>query len=577
MNPPAPDAHGSGNALPAGTRLAEFELQGVIGEGGFGIVYRAWDHSLGRVVAIKEYMPASLAHRSAGQQVSVRSAKHAETFAAGLRSFVKEARLLAQFDHPALVKVYRFWEAHGTAYMVMPFYDGVTLREELRRRGTPPDEATLLGWLGPIADALAVLHAQQWYHRDVAPDNVLLLAGSGRPVLLDFGAARRVIGDMTQAPTVILKPGYAPVEQYAEIPGLQQGPWTDVYALAALAYAAVRGRPPPPSVGRLVDDRLEPLVHAAAGRCSERVLRAIDHGLALRPAQRPPSIAAFKAELGLAPSPDGDARLLSQEARTVAPPRTSAPSRSAPVPPALSRPVRPPAAPRTDRRGLLATAGVAAVVAAGGGGAWWWSGRPAATPAAAQGGVADASPAPPPGAGPAAGFDPVQAFRRVAAAQTPGWDLTLTAARAQLRRDRDALSFTLLSRQDGQVLVWQHGTDGSLRQLYPNALGPAPQVRRGQPLTLPHAGLDLTATGPAGTQQLLVMVSRWPRDRTAFAPKREQGFTSYPTGSLALALEGANGGRLPLLAGRPVCPPGDSGAACADAFGAALLAIEVID
>lgn len=575
MSDSDPDLSASGNALPAGTRLAEFELQGVIGEGGFGIVYRAWDHSLGRVVAIKEYMPASLAHRGAGLGVSVRSAKHAETFAAGLRSFVKEARLLAQFDHPALVKVYRFWEAQGTAYMVMPFYDGITLREELRRRGAPPDEATLLGWLGPIADALAILHAQHWYHRDVAPDNVLLLAGSGRPVLLDFGAARRVIGDMTQAPTVILKPGYAPVEQYAEIPGLQQGPWTDVYALAALAYAAVRGRPPPPSVGRLVDDRLEPLARVAAGRCSERVLRAIDHGLALRPEQRTASIAAFKAELGLAPSPGGEA----PPPASPVPARRPPPSRAVPVqataPPRPAVPARSPTSARPSPAGLRGwLAGAAVVAAAGVGGALWWSGGSGVQDG--SGVTATSAGSLPATAVPAtASFDPVQAFRRIVAAQTPGWDLTLTAARTRLGRDRDALSFTLQPSQDGQVWVWQHGTDGSLRQLYPNSLAPPPQARSGQPLTLPHAGLDLTATGPAGTTHLLVMVSRWPRDVTAFAPKVENGFTSYPTGSLALALEGANGGRLPLLAGRPVCPPG--GAVCADAFAAAMLAIEVTD
>ncbi|MCB1719074.1 MAG: serine/threonine protein kinase, partial [Candidatus Competibacteraceae bacterium] len=301
-SPPQPTLDG-GNALPAGTRLAEFEVLGVVGEGGFGIVYRAWDHSLKRQVALKEYMPSSLAQRTAGLMVSVRSDKYKETFDAGKESFVKEARMLAQFDHPALVKVFRFWEANGSAYMVMPFYEGITLRQELRERKAAPDEATLLGWLGPIADALAVIHAEYYYHRDIAPDNVLLLAGSRRPVLLDFGAARRVIGDMTQDLTVILKPGYAPLEQYAEIPGMKQGPWTDVYALAALAYYAIRGRTPPPSVGRVVNDSYEPLMKVAAGRFSERVLKAIDRALAVRPEQRTPSITAFKVDLGLAPPP----------------------------------------------------------------------------------------------------------------------------------------------------------------------------------------------------------------------------------------------------------------------------------
>lgn len=291
-----------GNALPPGTRLGEFELLGVVGEGGFGIVYRAWDRALDRAVAIKEYLPASLAVRVRGVQVSLRSQNDAETFLAGLSSFVKEAQMLAKFDHPALLKVYRFWESNGSAYMVMPFYEGRTLRDELRKRAGVPDQETLLSWLGPVADALAVIHAEHWYHRDVAPDNVMLLADSNRPLLLDFGAARRVIGDMTQTLTVILKPGYAPVEQYGEMPDMKQGPWTDVYALAALAHFALRGRAPPPSVERLVQDRYEALAGSALeGLCSTSVLAAIDRALEIRPERRTQSMEAFKTELGLPP------------------------------------------------------------------------------------------------------------------------------------------------------------------------------------------------------------------------------------------------------------------------------------
>ena len=294
---------GSGNALMVGTWLGEFELLGVVGEGGFGIVYRAWDHSLNRQVAIKEYMPAVIAMRGQGAQVSVRSERQAEAFIAGLRSFVNEAQMLAQFDHPALVKVYRFWEANGSAYMVMPFYEGTTLRDHLQSLGSRPDEATILGWLGPVADALAVIHAQQWYHRDLAPDNIMLLPPAGRPLLLDFGAARRVIGDMTQALTVIMKPGYAPIEQFGEIPGMHQGAWTDLYGLAAVAHFAIRGATPPASVVRLLNDSYQPLAEVAAGQYSDAFLRAVDHALSVRPQDRPQNVAAFKAALGLSAQP----------------------------------------------------------------------------------------------------------------------------------------------------------------------------------------------------------------------------------------------------------------------------------
>ena len=288
------------HALPAGTRLGEFEIVTLIGEGGFGIVYLAYDTQLGRNVALKEYIPAALASRVGTAEVSVRSERHEDTFRAGLKSFINEARLLARFDHHSLVKVYRFWEANGTAYMVMPYYEGVTLRDGLKRLPAPPDEAWLLALLTPLIEALAVLHAAQCYHRDIAPDNIMLLKGSGRPLLLDFGAARRVIGDMTQALTVILKPGYAPVEQYAEVATMKQGPWTDVYALAAVVYFAIQGKTPPPSVGRLMSDTYVPLATTAAGRYSERFLHAIDHALAVRPENRPPSVQALAGELGIA-------------------------------------------------------------------------------------------------------------------------------------------------------------------------------------------------------------------------------------------------------------------------------------
>jgi serine/threonine protein kinase len=290
----------SQHALSIGARIAEFEIKGLIGEGGFGIVYLAYDTQLGRNVALKEYMPAALASRGRHAQVTVRSERHEETFRAGLKSFVNEARLLAQFDHHSLIKVYRFWEANGTAYMVMPYYQGATLRDALRERTTPPDEAWLRALLASLFSALDLMHRANCYHRDIAPDNILLLKDSGRPLLLDFGAARRVIGDMTQALTVILKPGYAPIEQYAEVASLKQGPWTDIYALAAVVYFAIVGRTPPPSVGRMMSDSYVPLATHAAGRYSPAFLQAIDHALAVRPEERPQSVQAFAAELDLA-------------------------------------------------------------------------------------------------------------------------------------------------------------------------------------------------------------------------------------------------------------------------------------
>ncbi len=295
--PTAPATSGHSLTLPAGTRLGEFEVTKTIGEGGFGIVYLAWDHSLDRKVALKEYMPSSIAFRSGQTQIRPRSERHQETFEAGMKSFINESKLLAQFDHPSLLKVYRFWEANGTAYMVMPFLEGATVRDTVRALPSPPDEAWILGLLSPLCDALSMLHAAQIYHRDIAPDNVLLMADTGRPLLLDFGAARRVIGDMTQALTAILKPGYAPIEQYADMPGLKQGPWTDVYALAAVVHWMILGKTPSPSVGRLFDDAYVPLAQSAAGRYSDSFLQAIDRALAVMPDKRTQTIEAMRQDM----------------------------------------------------------------------------------------------------------------------------------------------------------------------------------------------------------------------------------------------------------------------------------------
>src|SRR5690606_22153465 len=156
----------------------------------------------------------------------------------------------------------------------------------------------LMELLAPLTEALEVIHQEQCFHRDIAPDNVIRLEGSNRPLLLDFGAARRVIGGMTQALTVILKPGYAPVEQYAEVPGMKQGPWTDVSALAAVVYFAIMGKTPPTSVGRLMNDNFVPLAEAAKGRYSERFLVAIDRALAVKPEERTQSIGELRVALG---------------------------------------------------------------------------------------------------------------------------------------------------------------------------------------------------------------------------------------------------------------------------------------
>ena len=250
-------------------------MTSLLGVGGFGIVYVAFDHSLKREVAVKEYMPSSLASRKADAiTVVIRSAHEAPTFDIGMRSFINEAQLLAQFDHPALLKVFRFWEANGTAYMAMPWYRGQTLHKLLAARDSAPDEAWILALLQPLLGALEVMHAAQCFHRDIAPDNIMLQptdapccstwaprgASSAHDAGVDGDSEIRLCADRA-------------IRRRA---GRAAGAVDDLYALGAVVHQMITGRTPPPSVARLLNDTLEPLSTAAQGSYSAPFLRAID-------------------------------------------------------------------------------------------------------------------------------------------------------------------------------------------------------------------------------------------------------------------------------------------------------------
>jgi len=350
------------NALPAGTRFAELEIISTLGVGGFGIVYLAQDHALQRRVAIKEYMPAQLVRRDSGSLVTVRAGVLRETFELGRRSFVNEARLLARFDHPALLKVYRFWEAHGTAYMAMPYLQGQTLKQARLAMAQRPDEDWLRRVLLALLDGLALLHAEAIVHRDISPDNILLPEGGGDPILLDFGAARQAIEDRSQHMTAILKPSFAPIEQYAEATGLRQGPWTDLYALGAVMHYLLLGHTPPPATARAMVDEYLPLSGAGLLGYSMPLLLCLDWMLRVHPQERPQSVAELRAALAgeraapLPPQPTAPAVHQGRPARGTGyepthqlPPPAPAPAAAEPVPDLLLEtepaPVPPPAAP----------------------------------------------------------------------------------------------------------------------------------------------------------------------------------------------------------------------------------------
>ncbi|OYT92791.1 MAG: serine/threonine protein kinase [Burkholderiales bacterium PBB3] len=302
---PAYQTLGHVDALPAGTMLGEFEIQGLLGFGGFGMVYRGYDHSLQRAVAIKEYMPSALVARTANHELSARSATDSQTFQSGLNSFIAEARLLARFDHPSLVKVYRFWEANNTAYMAMPLYQGITLKQARLQMSGPPPEDWLRVVLWSVLEALKVLHSSDALHRDVSPDNIFL-QDTGPPVLLDLGAARLAVMEGNKKHTAVLKVNYAPIEQYADASDLREGPWTDIYALAAVVHGCVCNEAPLPATFRVVRDRLPTMAKIAkttethfGQSYSSSFIKAIDYALAVQPGDRPQSVEAFAKALKL--------------------------------------------------------------------------------------------------------------------------------------------------------------------------------------------------------------------------------------------------------------------------------------
>jgi len=338
------------DALPLGTRLSEFEILGVLGAGGFGIVYLAMDHTLRRTVAVKEHLPLDFARRSDNWEVVPRTEADAAAHAAGLQAFMREAQLLAGFDHPSLVKVHRFWKANGTAYMVMPHYPGRTLKEVQRTTGALRDEPSLRRLLHPLLSALEVLHDASVYHRDISPDNIVVLP-DGKPILLDFGSARHVVNDRTQALTAMFKPSFAAIEQYGDVPGLRQGAWTDLYALAGVMHFMITGSGPVPAALRAVNDAQPRLAASAAGKggLSRHLLEAIDWALAVRPDQRPQSVRSLREVLdGLVPAPSfGDERVQADAAIA--------------APPAPAEAAMPAVGPGPDRRVVRRTAALVGV------------------------------------------------------------------------------------------------------------------------------------------------------------------------------------------------------------------------
>lgn len=281
-------------ALPKGTRVSDYRLESVLGHGGFGITYLATDLLLNQRVAIKEYYPREFAVRDRSKTVRASgNADDRDNFVWGLERFREEARTLARFSHPNVVAVRRLFEANGTSYIVMDFCEGEPL-DQVIRRDAPLPASQLERLFSALLDGLEHVHAAGVMHRDLKPANIFIRA-DGSPVLLDFGAARQALVNHSQSMTSLATAHYAAFEQYST--NGKQGPWTDIYGLAATCYHAATGEKPMDAPDRILEDKLQPLVVKAAGRYRRDFLLAIDAGLAVRPEDRPQSIDSWRRQL----------------------------------------------------------------------------------------------------------------------------------------------------------------------------------------------------------------------------------------------------------------------------------------
>jgi len=384
------------NALPAGYHLDDFTIESVLGAGGFGITYLAHERTLDRKVAIKEYLPRSAVRGEDRSSVHPISSSDKAEFDYGLTRFRDEAQTLVGFRHPNIVSVYRYFQANGTAYIVMEYVEGKSL-EELLRVGDTLDESEAREILFPLLDGLEAVHKAGFLHRDIKPGNIFI-ESDGTPVLLDFGAARHAIGAHSKSLTGILTPGFAPFEQYATRG--KQGPWTDIYALGATLYRAITGAKPPEATERIDQDNYVPMSMAAPPGFSPEFLHAIDEALEMRAAERPQSVAAWRAMFLEAPSrraarpapaaaPQASAAppntiVSGGEAADVAPtqaamrvpdsaPTQAAVARGSPSGPPPDQPQRATRSGGSGRAALIIGILVVAVGALAGGGYWAWT------------------------------------------------------------------------------------------------------------------------------------------------------------------------------------------------------------
>ncbi|MCI0733796.1 MAG: serine/threonine-protein kinase [Methylococcaceae bacterium] len=288
------------NALPPGYELEAYTIESLLGHGGFGITYLARDRLLEKPVAIKEYLPQEFAVREGSSTVAVKSNREQDKklYRWGLKRFVAEARNLARFNHPNIVRVLRFIEANNSAYLVMDYEPGQSLQDYLERRGFGLEEPDLKAIFLPVLDGLRTVHENGLLHRDIKPHNIYLRADSS-PMLIDFGSARVALGERSRSLVVVFTPGFAPYEQYSSRGN--QGPWTDVYGIGASLYYCMSGQVVPDANDRSFallnhePDPYRPIRSVVRGRYSDALLDAIDAALKFQVKSRLQTVRALES------------------------------------------------------------------------------------------------------------------------------------------------------------------------------------------------------------------------------------------------------------------------------------------
>ena len=282
--------------LPVNTQIGSYRIEKMLGRGGFAITYQALDTNTGRQVAIKEYYPWNNTMRVEGtMNVQASAPEYQDDFARGVQKFDQEARTLVKFRHKNIVSVENIFYANNTVYMVLAFERGIDMNVWLKTLGRAPNQDELDRIVGPVLDALHIIHKNQLLHRDMSPDNIFIREDT-TPVLLDFGSARPPDGLEGAGLTIIVKAGYSPYEQYLGDPD-SQGSWSDIYATGATLYRAIVGNPPPDSRNRKIKDDMASVSQRASGQYRPAFLAAIDHALAVDPHQRPQTVAQWRSEL----------------------------------------------------------------------------------------------------------------------------------------------------------------------------------------------------------------------------------------------------------------------------------------